>query len=413
MNLVPALFVVTCSITSIGYAAEISSSSDDYIWQERFAQRLKLANTGVAEAQFNVGEMYEKGSGIPLDMSIAFTWFELAAKQNHQKAQFKVAYMYYRGEGVTANPAKAFQLMGALAKNGYVRAQFYVALMHETGAGTPRDMAQAHLWYSRAAAGGNSTAAEILTDTKRFPTQLAQNEIPPSGHVSQPAKNVLPDIKRTPAQSGAPLTSNASPIILNPPLANMSPITDALRSEVTRGAQIALGAGPSAERLDLFPAPLTSVAGLQPAIRMNPVPYTALASGNWVSQANSPVEFLPSQLTSCELSNDGVIACVSKYLVKTIGESEIGYQTLATVYAAHSTGDFKITYRNNIVKITRRSNSKNAAEFENLDKNADKNIKLGLQQTEHRLDCKFENEQTIQCVKNQTQKITITNSTAL
>ena len=407
MNLIPALFVVSCCITSMGYAAEISSSSDDYIWQERFAQRLKLANTGIAEAQFNIGEMYEKGSGIPSNTYSAFIWFELAAKQNHQKAQFKVAYMYYRGEGVPANPAKAFQLMASLAKNSYVRAQFYVGLMHETGSGTPRDMAQAQLWYSRAAKGGNTTAAEILADTKRFPAQLVQSETVRTEPISQPPKN-LPDVKRTPTQASAPLAPNTSPIILNSPLANMSPITEALRSEVTRGAQIALG-GERPERLDMFPAPPTSVAGLHPAIQMNPTPYSALAKGNWVSQANLPVEFLPSQLTACELSNDGAIACVSKYLVRTIGESEIGYQTLATVYAAHSTGDFKITYRNNIVKITRRSDSKNATE----PGSADKNIKLGLQETEHRLDCKFENERTIQCVKNQTQKMTITNSTAL
>ena len=408
MNLALVLFVVSCCITSLGYAAEISSSSDDYIWQERFAQRLKLANTGVAEAQFNVGEMYEKGSGIPSSMISALIWFELAAKQNHQKAQFKVAYMYYRGEGVAANPAKAFQLMGPLAKNGYVRAQFYVGLMHETGAGTPRDMVQAQLWYSRAAAGGNSTAAEILADTKRFPAQLVQSEAIRPEPIPQPPKN-LPDVKRVPAQARALPAPNTSPIILHPPLANMSPITEALRGEVTRGAQIALGSERPAERVDLFPAPPTSVAGLHPAIQMSPTPYSALAKGNWVSQANLPVEFLPSQLTACELSNDGAIACVSKYLVKTIGESEIGYQTLATVYAAHSAGDFKITYRNNIVKITRRSDSKNATE----PGGADKNIKLGLQETEHRLDCKFENERTIQCVKNQTQKMTITNSTAL
>lgn len=403
MKTMATLLIVSGVLSSTAPAAEVYSTTEDYIWQERFAERLKVARAGNAEAQFNIGEMYEKGSGVLPDLKSAFTWFELAAKQGHQKAQYKIAYMYYRGEGVTANPAKAFPLMERLASNGYVRAQYYLAVMHETGAGTARNLEQARMWYSRAAAGGYITAAEALADKKRFPPQ-ASSEI-----VSAPRQSpTVPNPSASPTTpAGASLVQNPSPVNLNPLPPNTESITAALRSEVTRGAQIALGSGRPAARLDALTLPLTAVAGLQPT-PLHPALYVTLAKGNWVSQTNLPVEFLPSQLTSCAVSSENMIECVSRDLIKTIGEAEIGYQTQATVHAVQPTGEFKVTYRNNIVKINRRDDSTAAAA-----PGADKKIKLGLQDTEHRLDCKFENEWTIQCVKNQTQKITLTNQTAL
>ena len=404
MNTIPVLFVISCLISTMLYAAEANSAEEDYIWQERFTERMELARTGSAEAQFNIGEMYEKGSGVPANMKSAFTWFELAAQQNHQKAQYKIAYMYYRGEGVDANPAKAFQLMDRLAKIGYARAQYYLASMYETGAGTPRNLDYAQLWYSRAANGGYTLAAEALADKKRFPVQPPQIETARAEPASEQPKNI-PNVK-APAPAGAPVVQNTFPALNSPTVKNNS-IAAALRNEAERGTQIALGLRPT--HLNFPAQPLTAIAGLQPVIQMPTTPYSVLTTGNWVSQTNLPVEFLPSKLTSCEPNNENAIECVSKELVRTIGDSEIGYKTQATVYAVQPTGEFKITYRNNIVKINRRRDGKKSTE----PSDTDKGIKLGLQETEHYLECKLENERTIQCVKNHMQKITISNQVAL
>jgi len=418
MNTIPALFVVTCVMSSTLYASEVNTAAEDYVWQERFNERVELAGTGNADAQFNVGEMYEKGSGVRANLKHAFTWFELAAKQDHQKAQYKIAYMYYRGIGVDANPAKAFQLMEPLAKSGYTRAQYYLALMFETGAGTTRSMDQARQWYNRAAAGGYSPALEALADKKRFPAQSAPIEAAKAEPTHEQPKN-LPNLKAAlPASVAAGATPVAKSAPKTPPqntnllAINNDSIAAALRSEAARGAQMALGLGATSPQLNLPPPPLTTVAGLQTVPQMQPTPPTALlalANGNWVSQANLPIEFLPSKFTSCESSSGRGIECSSKELFKTVGESEIGYKTLATVYAVQPTGEFKITYRNNILKIYRHRDAKTATPRTS----ADTEIKLGLQETEHHLDCKLENEWTIQCVKNQTQKITISNQGAL
>jgi len=405
MNTIPALFVVTCVLSSTLYGAEVNIVAEDYVWRERFDERMELARAGNAEAQFNVGEMFEKGSGVAANMQNAFTWFELAAKQEHQKAQYKIAYMYYRGEGVDANPAKAFQLMDPLAKIGYARAQYYLALMHETGAGTTRNVDHAYLWYSRAAAGGYTLAAEALADKKRFPAQRTQIETARAELAREQPKNI-PNLK---VPAGTTPVQNTLPN-LNSPVVKNDSIAAALRDEAARGAQLALGLRSAAAHLDL-PAPLlTTVAGLQSAIQMQPpTVYSALTNGNWVSQTNLPVEFLPSKLTSCEPSDDRSIACVSKELVRSLGAAEIGYKTQATVYALQPTGEFKVIYRNNILKINRRHDGKSTTQ----PAGTDMGIKLGLQETEHYLECKLENERTIQCVKNQTQKITLSNQSAL
>ncbi|MBI3776927.1 MAG: sel1 repeat family protein [Gammaproteobacteria bacterium] len=401
MNIYPTLFVFSCLVVSTLPAAEVNSVAEDYIWQERYKGRMELARGGDAEAQFNIGEMFEKGSGVHADLIKAFTWYEQAANQNHQKAQFKVAYMYYRGDGVTANPAKAFQLMIPLAKYGYVRAQYYLALMYETGAGTTRNMEQAQLWYSRAAVGGYAPAEQALADNKRFPIQQrAPLEIARTEQANTPSKTAS-NIK-SPAPADTRLTENI-PSNLSSPITKNDPIATALRNEAARGAQIALGLNAS-NMIHIPMPPSTAVAGLQPIIQMQPTTYSILANGNWVSQLNMPVEFLPSKLTTCEPSNETAIECTSKELVRAIGDSEIGYLTQATVYAVQPSGEFKVTYRNNIVKINRRRESKTATE--------PVGIKLGLQDTEHHLECKLENEWSIQCVKNQTQKITLTKQTA-
>lgn len=404
MNAIPALLVISCVVSSTVFAADIKSATEDYIWQERFAERMELARTGSAEAQFNVGEMYEKGSGVPANMKSAFTWFELAAKQDHQKAQYKVAYMYFRGEGVDANPTKAFQMMDRLAKIGYARAQYYLASMYETGIGTSRNLDHAQLWYSRASASGYTPATEVLADKKRFPAPSVQIESARAEPVQAQPKNTT-GVKSATTPNSLP-SQNMSSLGVNLPTAKNDPIASVLRDEVARGNQIALGLGLGSHASHLT-TPITTIAGLQPIIQQ-PTVYSALVNGNWVSQMNLPVEFLPSKLTSCEPSDEKALKCVSKELVRMIGEAEIGYKAEATVYAVQPTGEFKISYRNNIVKIHRRPNNKTATDAASTPE-----IKLGLQETEHHLDCKLENDWTIQCLKNHTQKIKLSNQVAM
>lgn len=64
-------------------------------------QALRLAaRLGDAEAQFRLGEMYEKGEGVEQDYEHAAELYLEAARQGNADAQNNLAFMYFKGEYV-------------------------------------------------------------------------------------------------------------------------------------------------------------------------------------------------------------------------------------------------------------------------------------------------------------------------
>lgn len=62
------------------------------------------ARAGNAEAQYQMGLMYEKGTnGLNPDMKKAVAWFETSARAKYPKAQLRLAQCYEFGNGVTKN----------------------------------------------------------------------------------------------------------------------------------------------------------------------------------------------------------------------------------------------------------------------------------------------------------------------
>ena len=61
---------------------------------------LPLAEQGDADAQFNLGVMYDEGDGVPQDYKEAFKWYRLAAEQGDAFAQFELGVMYDERLGV-------------------------------------------------------------------------------------------------------------------------------------------------------------------------------------------------------------------------------------------------------------------------------------------------------------------------
>ena len=66
------------------------------VWQERAAE-------GDPQAQYYVGEIYEKGMGRPADYEQAFNWYKRAAEQGFGKARMALGYFYEMGLGVEQN----------------------------------------------------------------------------------------------------------------------------------------------------------------------------------------------------------------------------------------------------------------------------------------------------------------------
>ena len=74
----------------------------------------KSAKQGDAEAQNNLGVMYDKGQGVPQNYKKAFDWFKKSAKQDFAKAQYNLGMIYYEGEEVSKNDKKAIYWINTL-----------------------------------------------------------------------------------------------------------------------------------------------------------------------------------------------------------------------------------------------------------------------------------------------------------
>ncbi|MBS0569155.1 MAG: caspase family protein [Proteobacteria bacterium] len=70
------------------------------------------AESGDAEAQNYVGEIYLKGLGTEPDYAKAREWFEKAAAQGDKRARINLGYLYEQGLGVPRDIARALNLYG-------------------------------------------------------------------------------------------------------------------------------------------------------------------------------------------------------------------------------------------------------------------------------------------------------------
>jgi hypothetical protein len=67
-----------------------------------------LAERGKASAQFNLGQMYFLGRGVPQDYAEALKWHTLAAEQGDGSAQSVIGNMYATGRGVRQDLVRAY-----------------------------------------------------------------------------------------------------------------------------------------------------------------------------------------------------------------------------------------------------------------------------------------------------------------
>lgn len=167
-----------------------------------------------AEAQVQLGRMYDEGDGILRDSKEAVRWFEQAAKSGNREGQFLYALALMDGRGVVQDYQAAFKWLEAAAKGGHPAAEFQLGRMYYKGMGIPVDKAKAYIWFNLAAARGNEEAARIRdVALKQIPvgqvnaaqeaarklhdemTGLAGAPVKPEAPVEQPAKGASATLK--------------------------------------------------------------------------------------------------------------------------------------------------------------------------------------------------------------------------
>lgn len=78
----------------------------------------RTAESGDAQAQYELGEFYYSGNQGPKDLKKAVNWFEKASLQGQAQAQYRLGSMFFHGEGVPANNVQAYILLKMAAVNG-------------------------------------------------------------------------------------------------------------------------------------------------------------------------------------------------------------------------------------------------------------------------------------------------------
>ena len=98
---------------------------------EEIAEWRAAAGQGEAWAQSNLGQMYDRGDGVPQDSAVAMKWWTKAAEQGYAKAQYNLALMYADGEGVPKDNATAVKWYTKAAEQGYAEAQYNLGSMYD------------------------------------------------------------------------------------------------------------------------------------------------------------------------------------------------------------------------------------------------------------------------------------------
>lgn len=84
----------------------------------RFDELMFSAQTGDAESQNSIGEMYYYGDEIEQDLDQAVYWFKEAAKQKHAEAMYNLGICFVNGEGVEKNKTTGLGFIRQAAKLG-------------------------------------------------------------------------------------------------------------------------------------------------------------------------------------------------------------------------------------------------------------------------------------------------------
>jgi clan AA aspartic protease (TIGR02281 family) len=139
-------FAMSTSPVRAGYEEGVKAARrSDYETARR--EYLTAALDGHSIAQNNLGQLYLKGLGGPIDLEQALRWFAVAAAAGQVNAQTSLADMYETGKAGTVDYSRALYWYHRAAVSGFFIAQFSFASMLEAGRGVKVDPVGALAWY--------------------------------------------------------------------------------------------------------------------------------------------------------------------------------------------------------------------------------------------------------------------------
>ena len=274
------------------------------IWQPFAAQ-------GDADAQFNMGQAYKLGRGVPQDAGKARDYYRQAAIKGHLPAQANLGILLFQA----GEKPEAMRWLKAAADKGESRAQYVFGIATFNGDGTPRNLGLAYGYLLRASAQGLAQATSALGNIgpglspvdrangeavsaslaagqgvpqafamNRPPLPPSRNEVlrPPPGVTAPPVQTAdavaaVPKPAVAPAPKPAvvspvPVAAAPKPVAAQPSVSTLAPKPAAPQTAAVAGPVAGPTAKPAVETTSPAPRPEAVAAPPAAAVKAEPKP---------------------------------------------------------------------------------------------------------------------------------------------
>lgn len=132
----------------------------------------RAAESGDAEAQFELGRIYASGDGVEPDAAKAAECFRMAAEQGDPLAQHSLGSLYLLGDGVPQNNETGVDWIGKAAEQGFPQSECVLGLLCVSGKIVPRDVERGIALLESAGEKGNIDALTFLFSAYRDGDQV-------------------------------------------------------------------------------------------------------------------------------------------------------------------------------------------------------------------------------------------------
>ncbi len=136
----------------------------------------RAADRGFAMAQYRLAKLYERGEGVPADLTVARQWTERAAGAGNRRAMHDLGVFFARGEGAPLDESAAFRWFRQAAELGVADSQYNLGVLYQQGRGVNASASEALFWFMVAARQGDQDAAARATalEAQLTPAQVEQ-----------------------------------------------------------------------------------------------------------------------------------------------------------------------------------------------------------------------------------------------
>jgi len=152
----------------------------------------KAADSGLPSAQVNLGLLYAAGRGVPRDMTRAADLFQQAHAAGNTHAAINLGVLHLRGLGVTQDKQRAVTLFRSAAERGSRLAQYHLARRYHLGDGVGTDLVEAYGWYAQASRIEDDTGRLAASSRIQLLNAITEDDLIAANRRAEALKKQLP-----------------------------------------------------------------------------------------------------------------------------------------------------------------------------------------------------------------------------